>query len=158
MYSMKRMFKFRPVCLLLLSIFLAGCASKQSLRVTKTNEIICSNQSVQDTYRVLVEGLRMHYTGSKDLDSHTDEGMFATGSILIPMAGTTYIEDARIGNNKYEIYISIKNGISPKILGELIEINQSNKMCHTTVKINYLNSMWKRHGLIVKKILSSLPR
>ncbi len=151
----RQILKLGFISLLLLSIFLTGCASKKSLRVTKNHEIVCSNQSVEDTYRFLVKDLRVHYTGSEELSSHTEHGMFGGGSILMPMAGTTYVEDAHIANNKYEIYISIKNGISPKMIGELIEINKSNPKCYTTVKINYMNSMWKRHGIIVKKIIMS---
>jgi hypothetical protein len=150
---MKQTLKLGTIFLLLLSISLTGCASKKSLRVTKTNEIICSNQSVEDTYRFLVKGLRVHYTGSEELTSHTDVGMFATGTIFVPMPGTIYIENEYLGNNKYEIYVSVKNGISPKMIGELIEIKKINNSCKTTIKINYMNGMWKRHGVFVKKIL-----
>ena len=152
---MNKIFKFEVF--LLLSLIFVGCTSKKSLRISKTNEKICSNKSVEITYSMLLEGLKLHYTGSKDLSSHTEEGLFATPTILISMPGTTYIEDAHV-NNKYEIYVSIKNGISPKLLGELIEISQNDKKCRTLVKINYMNKMWKRHGVFVKELLQKINK
>ncbi len=152
---MNKILKFE--IFLLVSLIFVGCTNKKSLRVSTTNEKICSNKSVDITYSMLLEGLKLHYTGSKDLSSYTEEGLFATPTILVSMPGTTYIEDAYV-NNKYEIYISIKNGISPKILGELIEISQNNKKCPTLVKINYMNEMWKRHGILVKELVQKINK
>jgi len=134
-------------------ILLSGCASKQSLKTSTTNETICSEKSTKSTYTLLLKGIKKHYTGSEDKATHTDEGMLYNGTIMVPASGTTSIESKIVSIDKYEIYVSIKNGISPQMYGELIEIYKGKNGCKTEVKISYMNRFWKQHGMIVKSLL-----
>ena len=139
--------------LVITSLLFFGCASKDSLRTSSTTEKLCSDKPVKEVYGYLVKNMKEHYLGSSNVDSHTDKGTH-DGSIMSGLTGTTFIENKRVSNDKYEIILSIKAGITHRMYGEILDIHKGTGSCKTEIELHYMNSVWKNvHGSYIKKIL-----
>ena len=140
------------VLLVSISILFIGCASKESLKTSSTIEKVCSTKSVDKTYEYLVDKMKIHYLGSTDKSIKTTDGTYYNGNSMVTLNDSIFVENKKVSEDNYEIILSLKNGITHRMYGEMIEVKKGIDNCESTVTLKYMNSMWKKvHGTYVKK-------
>ena len=140
------------VLLVSVSILFVGCASKESLKTSTTTEKICSTKSVDKTYEYLVGKMKNHYLGSIEKSKKTTDGAYYNGSSMMTLSDSIFVENRKVSEDNYEIILSLKNGITHRMYGEMIEVKKGAPKCESEVTLKYMNFMWKKvHGVYVQK-------
>jgi hypothetical protein len=146
----------KNILIIIVMIFISGCATKQSLSTSSNIKTLCSSKTPIETYESLFKKMCEAYTGDSNQSSYVASGQLYSGipGVMISTPSGIYIETNQYDNQQYEISLSIKNGISPKMYGELITISEGNENCITQINIRYLNFFWERHVELTTKLLA----
>jgi len=138
----------RNIFLVGVVLLFSGCVSKSSLAKSSNVMNFCSNDSVLNTYDFLVKKMQNHYLSKTD--GNETVPLYTNTGAMVEMDGKTYIEHEKNDNNIYEISVSKKIGLSPKVYGELINIFEGSNDCITKVEVKYISFYWKKDAVLVE--------
>ena len=127
----------------LVGIFvLTGCFTVDSLRTTQTVDRVCLQSSPARAHAKVLKILTDY---AIDQEKMLYDYRKKYNILKRPWVGKeNYVEDKKIGRDRYEMALVVENPMLGKVYGFMVETSRGSGKCRSLVQIKYMNKYWKR--------------